>query len=169
MGMSPWAIDGLAVEAGGADALVRRRWLRGPAPSAGVDYEGAIGARRGLHGLLEQAVEEHASGARASAVEAERELVQVCLYVPGLDAALVSAQQPALCRRGPPVHAGEWRGPWLAGRADRLGLMRVVLATRRPVAREPIGDHDRARLNVVEHERPQRRAGDIGDHLEPAG
>src|ERR1035437_8770326 len=120
MGMSPWAIDGLAVEAGGADALVRRRGLRGPgaalggggglggpAPGAGVDYEGAMGGRRGLHGLLEQAVEEHASGARASAVEAERELVQVCLYVPGLDAALVSAQQPALCQRCDPVHARE--------------------------------------------------------------
>src|ERR1035437_6353582 len=102
MGMSPWAIDALAVEAGGGGAVVRRRWLRGPAPRAGVDYEGAIGARRGLPGLVEQAVEEHASGARASAVEAERELVQACLYVPELDAALVSAQQPALCQRCDP-------------------------------------------------------------------
>jgi len=65
------------------------------------------------------------------------------------------------------VHAREELVRLLAGRTDRLGLMRVVLAARRPVAREPIGDHDRARLNVVEHERPQRRTGDIGDHLQP--
>jgi hypothetical protein len=38
-------------------------------------------------------------------VEAERELVQVCLQVPGLDAALVGAQQLALHQRRDTMHA----------------------------------------------------------------
>jgi len=56
----------------------------------------------------------------------------------------------------------------LAGRADRLRLVCVLLAAGGPVARHPVGDHDRARLHVVQHERPQGRAGDIDDHLQPA-
>ncbi len=45
--------------------------------------------------------------AREPAVEAKRELVQVCLDVSGLDAALVGAQQPALSQRRDAVHARE--------------------------------------------------------------
>jgi len=55
--------------------------------------------------LFEEPVEEHASGSRSTAVEAERELVKVCLHVSGLDAALVSAKQPALGERSDAVHA----------------------------------------------------------------
>ena len=62
-GLAPRAIDGIAVQAGGADALVRRRGLLVAAPSAGLDDEGAIGSGWGLHGLFEEPVEEHASGA----------------------------------------------------------------------------------------------------------
>src|SRR6266536_638401 len=57
-----------------------------------------------LDGLLEQAVEEQAAMSRAAAVEAERELRQVVVQVPGADGALVGAEQPTLEQRGDPVN-----------------------------------------------------------------
>ena len=56
----------------------------------------------------------------------------------------------------------------LAGRTDRLGPVLVLLAACRPIARESVGNHDRAGLHVGEHELPQRRPGDVLDHLQSA-
>jgi hypothetical protein len=84
-----------------------------------------------LDGLLEQAVEEHAARAGSPAVEAEGELVQVGLQVPGLDAALVGAQQSALHQGRDAMHAGEQLVGVGARRGDRLGLMGVLLPTGR--------------------------------------
>ena len=56
-----------------------------------------------LHGLLEQAVEEEAALARAAAVEAERELVQVEVELVRADGSLVGAEQPALQQRDGPM------------------------------------------------------------------
>ena len=89
--MTPRAIERLSGEAGGSYPLVGRWGWRAAEAGPGIDDERAVGARGCLDGLLEQAVEEHAAGAGSPAVEAEGELVQVCLQVPGLDAALVGA------------------------------------------------------------------------------
>src|SRR4249919_1930416 len=84
--LAPRAIEGIAGQACGSYALVGRWGCRAAVARSGVDDERAVGARWCLDGLLDQAVEEHAAGARAPSVEAERELVQVGLQMPGLDA-----------------------------------------------------------------------------------
>jgi len=59
------------------------------------------------HGQFEQAIEDQAAAARAAAVEAEDELVEVAGQVGLVDGALVGAQQPALGQGGDAVHAGQ--------------------------------------------------------------
>ena len=59
------------------------------------------------HRLLRQAKEKLAAAFRSAPVEAEGELIQVCLRVRRLDAALVGSEQPALHERGDAVHGGE--------------------------------------------------------------
>ena len=58
-------------------------------------------------GQLEHAEEDQAAAARAAAVEAERELVEVGGQVRLIDRPLVGAQQLPLGQRGDHVHAGQ--------------------------------------------------------------
>ena len=60
-GLAPRAVDGIAVEGGGTDALVGRWRQPVPASGAGLGDERAVGPRLGLDGLFEQPVEEHSS------------------------------------------------------------------------------------------------------------
>ena len=58
--------------------------------------QGPVGRRFSVGCLLEQTIEEQASGARLSPVESEGELIEVVVQVPGADGSLMGSQQPAL-------------------------------------------------------------------------
>lgn len=61
-----------------------------------VGYQVATADRVVGDGELEHAVEDHASAARSTSVEAEDELVEVALEVRLVDRTLMGAQQPSL-------------------------------------------------------------------------
>src|SRR5712691_8829995 len=66
-----------------------------------------VGCRLHRDRLFQEALEELASGSGSSAVEVERELVEVVLQMRETDGALVSAEQPALEQRRHQVHSGQ--------------------------------------------------------------
>ena len=82
--VTPRAIERLSGEAGRSYPLVGRRGWRAAEAGPGIDDERAVGARRCLDGLLEQAVAEHAARAGSPAVEAEGELFLVSSAVNSL-------------------------------------------------------------------------------------
>jgi hypothetical protein len=81
-------------------ATAGTRWLAGRRAGSGVGDEVAVADGVVGGGELEHAVENEAAAARAAAVEAEHELVEVAGQVRRVDRALVGAQQPALGQRG---------------------------------------------------------------------
>jgi hypothetical protein len=58
-------------------------------------------------GELQHPVEDHASAARPTSVEAEDELVEVTLQVRLVDRTLVGAEQPSLGQRGDAMDSGK--------------------------------------------------------------
>ena len=94
----------------------------------GVGDELAVGDRLGEDRLLQEAVEQQPAPARAAAVEAEGELIQICVEVFRAGAALVGAKQPALEQARDPVHAGHhhMRGITLGAHRRALVLIAVV-------------------------------------------
>ena len=72
------------------------RFYSWAAAGLGVDDELAVGHRWSIDSLLHQSEEKHAARPRATPVEPEAELVQVCLQVVCLDRSLVGTEQPAL-------------------------------------------------------------------------
>lgn len=76
---SPRAVGGRSLEAWWAAAFVRRHWRDGTG-AAGSDQV-AIADWVMRHGQLEHAAEDHSAAARASAVEAKDELVEVARQV----------------------------------------------------------------------------------------
>jgi hypothetical protein len=78
-----------------------RGWRDLPRPLAGDDV--AVAHRVMPGGELENPAEQQAEAARAAAVEAEHELIQVPLQAGLLDRALAGAQQPPPGQRGDPV------------------------------------------------------------------
>ena len=69
---------------------------------------------------FEHAVEDESAAARGAPVEAEHELVEIALQMSLIDGALMGAEQPALCKRGDPVHAWQQFGWVVAGLLVRL-------------------------------------------------
>jgi hypothetical protein len=63
--------------------------------------------RIGGDGLLQQAVKQQAARARAAAVEAEDELIEVIVQMPCLHRSMMGAEDPALQQRGHAMHPGQ--------------------------------------------------------------
>jgi hypothetical protein len=82
-------------EGGGRQAFVVR-WGRPNALGLRVHHERPIGDRAHSGGLFEETAEQQTSMASASPVKSEAELVQVGLYMIGLDRPLVGTELPAL-------------------------------------------------------------------------
>ena len=81
------------------------RWRCGLFDRAGGNL--TIGAGSGADSLVEQSVEQHASGFRVLRVEPERELVEVEVELPGMHRSLMGAEQPALEERSDTMHMRE--------------------------------------------------------------
>src|SRR5712692_8163881 len=77
-------------------------------PGLAATDQPLVGCRLRRDRLFQEALEELASGSGSSALEAERELVEVVLQMRETDGALVSAEQPALEQRRPTTHIAYW-------------------------------------------------------------
>ena len=166
---SPGAIRWRTFQARRVPAHLRRRGSHGPRPPGGDKV--LVAYRVVGHRELEHAVEDHPAAAGAPAVEAEHELVQVAGQVRRLHRALVGAQQPALGQRDHPMHRRQERARILAagsGRPLATSGMDIAELLEPAVARPAIGDHRRARRNVICHEGVQRGGRRIGQRQHPA-
>src|SRR6266536_1374400 len=120
-----------------------------------------------LHGLLEQAVEEEAALARAAAVEAEREFVEVEVELLRADRSLVGAEQPALEQRGNAVRARHHDVGRVAAGGDARRLMDEAGCGESAVALPAIGVDDSAGRDSAADEVAKDGAGAIADAGEP--
>ena len=91
------------------------------------------------HRLLHESVEELASGFRSSAIESERELIEVAIQLLSRHNPLMNTHQPALQQGRHPVDTGQKRRDCLPAPADHLV---IVPATAQPLATFPsVRDH----------------------------
>ena len=130
-----------------------------------VGYQFAVAHRLVGDGEFEYLVEDHASAARAASVEPEDELVEVALQVRLVDRTLMRAQQPPLDQRRRAVDSGEQlTGVLSAGASGPLAarLIGVAELVDTAVAGPAVGDHSRARLDVLGDEGVQRGGRPIG-------
>ena len=166
---SPGAICWRAFQARRVPAYLRRRGSHSPGPPGGDEV--LVAYRVVGYGEFEHAVEDHTAAAGAPAVEAEHELIQVAGQVRRLHRALVGAQQPAFGQRDDPMHRWQERAGVLAagsGRPLATSVMDIADLLEPAVARPAVGDHRRARLNVICHEGVQRGGRRIGQRQHPA-
>ncbi len=80
--------------------------------------ECAVWVRRSPDGLVKQSVEEQATGARVTPIEAEGEFVEVVVDLVGPDPALVDRQQPSFEQSSDPMHAWQLLGGVLGRGSD---------------------------------------------------
>jgi hypothetical protein len=109
----------------------------------------------------------------------EKDLAPGTLHAHEAHGQAVARIQWCICEQAIRVISGEWgAGKTVAARAAGAGLdasegadglrpMLGVLVARRPIAGEPVADHDRAGLGVPDSELPRRRPRDVWDHLQP--
>ena len=127
---------------------------------------------------LEHAIEHHTPAARAAAVEAEHELVEVADQVGVVDGALVSPQEPTLGQRGYAMYGGQQLVGIIATSA--LGalaapFMFVAELRQSLIGRPPVGDdrprvqcgRSRSREGTGPTHRPEARFGNGQDPLAP--
>ena len=77
-------------------------------------------------GLLGESVEEQATRPGASAIEPEGEFVEVVIEMTVLNAALVSANQPSLEKRGDIMHPRHDLVSWLRSAVNDGDLMLIA-------------------------------------------
>ena len=94
-----------ALQARWVPAPLRRRGRHCPGPLGGDEI--LVAHRVVGDGKFEHPIEHHPTAARAAAVEAEHELIQVAGQVRLVHRALVGAQQPPLGQRDNLVHGGQ--------------------------------------------------------------
>ena len=88
----------------------------------------------GVDGLLEQTVEEHASGSGGATVEPEGELVEVVGHVLGAEPVVQGAGGPSLEQRGHQVRSGH-DGIWVLDLVSGFGRGRGVMGVAEVVSR----------------------------------
>lgn len=117
--------------------------------------------RLNTHGLLDEPVEELPPPAGSSAIEPERELVQVGVQVRDRHAPLVDAQEPAFQQRHDPVDTRQQVLPDLGLLPDDL----VVVAefTDPTIPLPPIRPHCGAGFHCRLDSALQRLRGGVGD------
>ena len=101
---------------------------------------------------FEQAVEDESAAARGAPVEAEHELVEIALQMSLVDGALMGAEQPALRKRGDPVHAWQQFG-WVVATCSCGSLTAPVVDVAElvdlAVSLPAVGDQLRAGFDVI--------------------
>jgi len=131
-------------------------------PTPAPQSESVGGRVGGMHGLLEQAVEEQPSGTGAAPVEAEGIFVEVVVEMLAADRSLIGAVEPALEQGRDAVHA--WQKD--VGRVRRGGLvddqMIVADSSQAGVAAPGIREHTGPRLDGFLYEGPQGLITDVG-------
>ena len=111
------------------------------------------------HRLLHESVEELASGFRSSAIESERELIEVVIQLLSRHNPLMNTQQPALQQGRHQVDTGQKRRDCLSAPADHLVL---VPATAQPLVTFPsVRDHRGSRFDGALHERQKTLGGGV--------
>jgi len=121
-------------------------------------------------GEFEYPVEDHPSAVRATAVEAEHELVQLASKMCAGHRPLVGAQKPPFGQRSNPVHARQHVTRILApGRGGALDPPFVDLTEliQAPVSLPAVGNDCRVRLDAGGDEGMQRRRRRIGQRHHP--
>ncbi len=111
------------------------------------------------HRLLHESVEELASGFRSSAIESERELIEVAIQLLSRHHPLMNTHQSALQQGRHPVDTGQKRRDCLPAPADHLV---IVPATAQPLATFPsVRDHRGSRPDGALHERQKTLGGGV--------
>src|SRR6516225_11775625 len=82
-----------------------------------------IGHRRRDGRLLDQPIEQHASRPRGTSVEAEGEFVEVVVDMPGINRAVMGAEQPTLEQSCDTVNARQWLVRRNLGSGDDVRLV----------------------------------------------
>ena len=103
-GVPPRPVGGLSVEARWVACSSRRNRWHGPGSTVGDEILVAHGFVR--YSEFEHSVEEHSTTARATAVEAEGEFVEVACEVRAVNRALVGPKEPPLGQRSYTVNRG---------------------------------------------------------------
>ena len=127
-----------------------------------------------VDGELEQSVEKKPSARRASAIEAEDELVEVIREMSFVKATLMSTREPPLGERGDPVHTREHDMGGLPVALDVDRLVDVAVSDGWRIAGPGVGDERRPLFDVLGDETLERGRRRVGEHrhaapTEPSG
>ena len=122
----------------------------------------------------EQSVDKKPSARRASAIEAEDELVEVIREMSFVKATLMSTREPPLGERGDPVHTREHDMGGLPVALDVDRLVDVAVSDGWRIAGPGVGDERRPLFDVLGDETLERGRRRVGEHrhaapTEPSG
>ena len=108
-----------------------------------------------LNCLLGEPIEQFASGSGFSAIEAEGELVEICVKVGVGNGSLVSSQEPAFKKRDYPMHTGKQMD---LSRFTSLDKTLMQIPFKSAVSMETVADYRAARLNALGNKSVKSRA-----------
>ena len=124
-----------------------------------VDANVGIGHRCRDGGLLDQPIEQYASRPRGASVEAEGKFVEIVVHMPGINRAVMGAEQPTLEQSRDTVNARQWLVRRNLGSEDDVRIVIESFVRQRSENRRSIGAHPGAWRDVFAHERQERIQG----------
>src|SRR5207249_11564114 len=122
-----------------------------------------VGDRVGHDSLLDQAEEQLPPVARTSAIETERELVEIVIKMHLCDCTLMRPEQPTFEQRDDPVHTWQLSEGQLGVASQQDSLMPIAIRFQPIVPVPAVCDDDAAGFDRVLNEGSETRGGRVGN------